>query len=68
MHPAVAFLLNALALYAAIGAVAAVAFVTFGVTRVQPAPMSLGARILILPGTIALWPYVVARWIKAARS
>ena len=68
MHPAVAFLLNALALYAAIGAVAAVAFVVFGVTRVQPAPMSLGARILILPGTIALWPYVVARWIKAARS
>jgi hypothetical protein len=68
MHPAVAFLLDALALYAACGAVAAVAFVTFGVTRVQAAPMSLGARILILPGTVALWPYVVARWIKAARS
>lgn len=68
MHPAVAFLLNLLALYAAIGAVTALAFVVFGVTRVQPAPMSLGARILILPGTIALWPYVVARWIKAARS
>jgi hypothetical protein len=68
MHPAVAFLLDVLTFYAACGAVAAIAFVTFGVTRVQPAPMSLGARILILPGTIALWPYVVARWIKAARS
>lgn len=68
MHPAVAFLLDVLALYAICGVIAAVAFAVFGVTRVQPAPMSLGARILILPGTIALWPYVVARWIKATRS
>jgi hypothetical protein len=64
MHPLVAFLLNALALYAAIGAVVAVAFATRGVTRVQPAAVSLGARILILPGAVALWPYVLARWIK----
>ena len=63
MHPLVAFLLNALALYAAIGAITAVAFVIFGVTRVQPAPVSLGARILILPGAAALWPYVLLRWI-----
>jgi hypothetical protein len=65
MHPLVAFLLNALALYAAIGLVTALAFVAFGVTRVQPAPVSLGARILILPGAAALWPYVLRRWIKA---
>jgi hypothetical protein len=67
MHPIVAFLLNALAVYAAIGAVTALAFVTFGVTRVQPASVSLGARILILPGAAALWPYVLMRWLKAAR-
>jgi hypothetical protein len=65
MHPLVAFLLNALALYAIIGAVTALAFAAFGVTRVQPAPLSLGARILILPGAAALWPYVLARWLKA---
>lgn len=65
MHPVVAFLLNALALYAAAGAVTALAFVTFGVTCVQPAPMSLGARILILPGAAALWPYVLMRWVQA---
>ena len=64
MHPLVAFLLNALALYAAVGAITAVAFVIFGVTRVQPAPVSLGARILILPGVAALWPYVLLRWIR----
>jgi hypothetical protein len=65
MHPVVAFLLNALALYAAIGVVTAIAFVAFGVMRVQPASVSLGARILILPGAAALWPYVVFRWLKA---
>lgn len=68
MHPIVAFLLNALALYAAIGLLTALAFVMFGVTRVQPASMSLGARILILPGAAALWPYVLMRWIKARRA
>ena len=67
MHPAVAFLLNALALYAAVGIVTALAFVVFGVTRVQPAPVSLGARILILPGAAVLWPYVLLRWLKAQR-
>jgi len=67
MHPLVAFLLNALALYAAVGVATAVAFVVFGITRVQPAPVSLGARILILPGAAALWPYVMARWLKAPR-
>lgn len=67
MHPAVAFLLDMLALYGAIGIVTALAFVTFGVARVlpDPAPVSLGARILILPGAAALWPYVLARWLKA---
>ena len=65
MHPVVAFLLNALALYAAIGAVTAVAFALFGVSRVQTAPVSPGARILILPGAMALWPYVLVRWLKA---
>jgi hypothetical protein len=65
MHPAVALLLDVLALYAICGVIAALAFAAFGVTRVQPAPMSLGARILILPGAIALWPYVVVRWLKA---
>jgi hypothetical protein len=65
MHPLVAAFLNVLALYAAIGVVTALAFVIFGVTRVQPAAVSLGARILILPGAAALWPYVLKRWIAA---
>jgi hypothetical protein len=65
MHPAVTFLLNALALYAALGIATALAFAAFGVTRVQSAPVSLGARLLILPGAAALWPYVLLRWLAA---
>jgi hypothetical protein len=65
MHPVVALLLSALAAYAAAGLVTAVAFVAFGVTRVQPAPVSVGARLLILPGAAALWPYVLMRWLRA---
>jgi hypothetical protein len=58
-------LLYALALYAAAGIVVAAAFVLFGVTRVQPQPVSIGARILLLPGAFALWPYVTARWLRS---
>jgi hypothetical protein len=65
MHPFVAFLLDVLAVYAAIGIPMAVAFALFGVTRVQPVPVSLGARILILPGAAVLWPYVAIRWLRA---
>jgi hypothetical protein len=68
MHPVVALLLNALALYASAGVVLALAFVMFGVTRVQASPVSLGARILILPGAAALWPYVLMRWLKSRRA
>jgi hypothetical protein len=65
MHPLVAFSLNALALYAGTGVAVALAFAAFGVTRVQGAAMSLGARILILPGAAALWPYVLWRWVRS---
>jgi len=54
-------------LYAAAGLCVAVAFVIAGVTRVLPQPMdfTLGARLLLIPGSAALWPYVLRRWLKA---
>ena len=57
----------ALALYGALGVVVAIAFVTFGVTRVLPVSFTPGARIIIFPGAAALWPYVLVRWLKAPR-
>jgi len=58
--------LLALALYTAMGVAIAAAFLVFGVTRVlpEPLPVTLGARIMLFPGTVALWPYVLIRWLK----
>jgi hypothetical protein len=55
------------ALYVAAGLVAGIAFVTVGVTTVQNAPVTVGARILLLPAATALWPLVVSRWLKTRR-
>jgi hypothetical protein len=59
----------AVALYTAAGAVIAAAFLMFGVTRVLPAPAQVtpGARIVLFPGALALWPYVLVRWLKSFR-
>jgi hypothetical protein len=58
-----------LALYVAVGIAVGLGFVTFGVTRVlpEPAPVTVGARVLLFPGAAALWPYVLVRWMKARR-
>jgi hypothetical protein len=57
-------LLYVLAVYGAVGIAVALAFVTVGVAQVQPMPVTVGARILLLPGAFVLWPVVVARWLK----
>src|SRR5712692_5718400 len=66
-RPYAVVVLDLLGLYAVAGVVTAVAFVTFGVAQVLPAgtPVTVGARLLLLPGAAALWPYVLLRWVKA---
>jgi hypothetical protein len=61
-------LFGVLVAYVAIGFIAALAFIAVGVVRVQPAPVTIGARILLLPGATALWPLVLARWFSARRT
>jgi hypothetical protein len=53
--------------YVLIGLAVAAGFVARGVTRVTdpPRPASIGARLLIIPGAAVLWPYVLARWLRA---
>jgi hypothetical protein len=58
-------LLYLLAAYGAVGVAVALAFVTIGVVQVQPMPVTVGARILLLPGAFVLWPLVAARWLKS---
>jgi hypothetical protein len=61
-------MLLAVTLYAVAGIMIAAAFVAFGVTRVLPAPatVTLGARMLLFPGAVALWPYVLIRWLRSS--
>ena len=62
-------MLLALALYIAAGVAVGLAFVVFGVSGVlpEPVPVTVGARILIFPGAVALWPYILMRWLKSRR-
>ena len=60
-------LLSAVALYALVGVVVAIAFVSAGLAAVLPAGTSVtvGARILLIPGSTALWPLVLSRWLRS---
>ena len=62
-------LLGILAAYVLAGLVTAVAFVTVGLSTVLPSTrVTVGARLLVLPGAAALWPLVLRRWLAARRS
>lgn len=65
MDAIVTLLLAAPVLYVAAGLLVGIAFVIYGVTAVQAAPVTLGARLLLLPGAIVLWPLILSRWFKA---
>jgi hypothetical protein len=54
-------------LYVAVGACVAMAFVSAGIDRVLPQPTAFtpAARLLMLPGAAALWPYVLLRWLRS---
>lgn len=56
--------------YAAIGALVAIAFAARGADVVLPEPVSIsfGARLLLAPGALLLWPVVLVRWVFAGGS
>ncbi len=63
-------LVGAAGMYLAAGVAFAVAFAAFGVGRIDPAAKgaTLGFRLLVLPGAIALWPYLLSRWASGAQA
>jgi hypothetical protein len=58
------------AIYAAAGVVFAVAFVIAGAGRLDAAARESGTgfRLLIVPGSAALWPLLLIRWHRATRK
>jgi len=65
-----AALLILLGAYLACGLVFAVPFALAGVKRIDPhaARGSWGFRLLIIPGTMALWPLLLLRWTKGVQE
>ena len=58
--------LTLLGVYFAIGITFAFAFAATGVQRIDShaARGSLGFRLLIIPGSTALWPLLLRRWMR----
>ena len=62
---------NLLGLYAVIGILFSIAFVTIGISRVDPVAKdsTVGFRLIVLPGAALLWPVLLRRWVgKGLRS
>jgi len=66
MYERVATLLvDALYLYGIAGLFFAIAFVTTGVKRIDSQAIgSVGFRVLIFPGSAALWPLLLRLWVS----
>ena len=56
-------------LYFAIGALVALAFLVFGASRLDEAASGAGVffRIAVFPGCVALWPYIILRWLSGRK-
>lgn len=52
--------------YVYAGVLFALAFVIFGVTRLDHEARGSGSifRAIIFPGTVALWPVLLVRWVR----
>lgn len=62
--------LTAVAIYLIIGVLFGIYFVAAGVERIDKAARGapLGFRIVILPGTVALWPLLIGRLLRGSPS
>ena len=60
-------LVDALLAYLALGLVFAVAFALRGAARLDPDARGAtwGFKLLIVPGSAALWPLLLLRWVRA---
>ncbi|MEL7128946.1 MAG: hypothetical protein AAGK23_05315 [Pseudomonadota bacterium] len=58
------WIMTGLGLYLGIGLLFGLPFVSFGASKIDPAAkdMPLQARLIILPGTMLLWPLMAIKW------
>lgn len=61
------FIITIVLTYIAIGLLFAVAFVSVGIGRIDPAARSAkwSVRLILVPGSVALWPLLAFKWLTA---
>lgn len=66
----ITIILLCLVAYGAIGLLFAIPFVVVGLGRVDSAAELAGpaVRLLLVPGTVAVWPLMLRRWMAASRQ
>jgi hypothetical protein len=64
------WVLYAAGVYLTAGLIVAAGFVSFGLSHVlaEPRPATIGARIILIPASALLWPYVVLRLVRGVRA
>lgn len=61
-------IIDAVCVYAVVGMALGLAFLLWGIDRVDPAAAGAYAfRPLLIPGLVLLWPLVAVRWIILER-
>jgi hypothetical protein len=57
-------------IYAFIGLLFGLLFVTWGVSRIDPSARGAGVgfRLMVLPGVMALWPLMGRRWLRGMKG
>jgi hypothetical protein len=65
----VSILLIIAGVYLALGFLFAIPFVIKGVQKIDHGAEggSIGFRIIIIPGTMVFWPFLLKKWIKALK-
>jgi hypothetical protein len=65
----VSVILSIVAVYLVAGFVFAIPFIIKGVTEIDEGAhgATWGFRIIIIPGTIIFWPFLLKRWINSSK-
>ena len=66
----ISVLLSIAGIYLVAGFLFAIAFITKGVSRIDEGAhgSSWGFKVIIIPGTIIFWPFLLSKWIKSYKS
>ncbi|MGK2861129.1 MAG: hypothetical protein ACSLE0_04310 [Chitinophagaceae bacterium] len=67
---AIDFVLTVLGIYLFMGVLFAIPFIFKGVLKIDEGAhgSGWGFRIIIIPGTILFWPFLLKKWIRAIKK